>query len=140
MANPVLGEDFTVSVATAAAPTVFSPVADINSYRRGSSRDETRRIVFGRTLPYIIPGRRDQTMEFGGFLNLTDPGQVILRNAEMNNTEVVVKVLFNGVDGFTQQGKVSSFSHEASPEDLQPHSFVIAPTAAAAVVAGGPIL
>jgi hypothetical protein len=140
MANPVLGEDFTVLVASIAVPGTFVAVGDINSYRRGSSRDETRRAVFGRTLPYIIPGRRDQTMEFGGFLNLTDAGQQILRSAEANNTEVIVKVLFDGTNGFTQQGKVASFSHEASPEDLQPHSFVIAPSAAAVIEGTGPIL
>lgn len=140
MAGPALGEDFDLMVAAVATPTAFSAVGDMNSYRRGSSRDEARRTVFMRTLPYIIPARKDQTMEFAGFLNLTDAGQILLRTAEANGTEVIVKVMFDGTNGFTQQGKVRSFSHEAAPEDLQGHGFVVTPTADAVIVGTGPIL
>lgn len=137
---PVLGQDFTISVAALATPTAFSPVGDMNSYRRGSSRDETRHSVFGRTLQYIIPGRRDQTMEIGGFLNLSDAGQILLRAAEAAKTDVIVKILFDGTNGFTQQCSVSSFTHEATPDDLESHGFTLVPSADAVIAGTGPIL
>lgn len=137
---PVSGGDLLISVAAIATPTVFSPVGDMNSYRRGSSRGETRHSVFGRTLQYIVPGRRDQTMEIGGFLTLADAGQVILRTAEANKTDVVIKILFDGTNGFTQQCSVSSFSHDANPDDLENHGFTLVPSADATIIAAGPIL
>ncbi len=137
---PALGADFTISVAAIATPTVFSPVGDMNSYRRGSSRDVTAHSVFGRLLQYKIQGRRDQTMEIAGFLTLADAGQVLLRTAELNNTNVVIKILFNATDGFTQQCSVSAFTNDADPDDLLPYGFTLAPAADAVIVGGGPVL
>lgn len=140
MPPPVLGEDFDLLVAAIATPTAFSAVNDTNTYRRGSSREAGRRSVFMRVVPYIVTGRRQQTMEFGGYLNLTDAGQALMRAAEMNNTDVVAKVLFDGTNGFTQQCKVTSFTHEASPDDLQGITWVLDPVADPVIVGTGPIL
>lgn len=140
MPPPVSGGDLTILVAAIASPAAFSPVGDMNSYRRGSTRGETRHSVFGRTLQYIVPGKRDQTMEIGGFLTLADAGQVILRAAEAAKTDVIVKILFDGTNGFTQQCSVSSFSHDANPDDLENHGFTLVPNADAVVVGTGPIL
>ncbi len=137
---PALGADFTIAVAALATPTVFSPVSDMNSYSRGSSRDVTKHSVFGRLLQYSIQGRRDQTMEIGGFFTIGDAGQGILRTAEANNTNVIIKILFNGTDGFTQQCSVSAFTNEADPDDLLPYGFTLAPAADAVIAGAGPIM
>ncbi len=137
---PSLGADFTIAVAPIASPTAFSPVADMNSFRRGSSRDVTKHSVFGRLLQYSIPGRRDQTMEIAGFLTAGDAGQNILRAAEINKTDVVMRILHDATNGFTQQCSVSAFTLEADPDGLLPYGFTLAPTADAVQVGSGPIL
>jgi hypothetical protein len=137
---PVLGEDFEIHIETA-TPGTFVMIGAMNSYRRGSGRDEAIRKVFGRSLPYKIPGTRDQTMEVSGFLDLVDAGQIRARACEASQADVTIKVLFDGTaNGFTQLVKVRSFSHEAAPEDLQPHGFVFSPQADAVIVGTGPIL
>lgn len=137
---PVHGEDFELHVAAKATPTAFEPIGDMNSYRRGSTRSETTTTVFMRSEPYVTPGRRTQTIELGGFLNITDAGQEILRAAEADGTTVILKVMWNPTDGFTQECSVREFSNEADPEALLPHGFALTPVAAAAIVGAGPIV
>ena len=138
---PVHGEDFVIEIETA-TPGTFVEIGSMNSYRRGSGRDEAIRKVFNRTLPYRIPGTRDQTMEVSGFLDLVDAGQIRARACEASQDDVTIRVFPGGgtTDGFSQLVKVRSFSHEAAPEDLQPHGFVFSPQADAVIVGAGPIL
>lgn len=135
----VNGADCVVKVENAPGSGVFVTCAAINRVRKNSNTEEHSHPVFGGT-KYVIPGDRDQDLEVGGFLDTTDTGQAALRTAESTKVPIRIQVLFDGVNGFDQSVRVTSFTHEAAAEgDLQPISFGFVRNAAPTQVGTGPI-
>lgn len=133
------GSDFLLHVETAVAAT-YVIVNDMNSFSKSGSRDTARTPVFGRATPYTSTAPKEATYDVGGLFNPTDPGQIRLREAEANNTPIKIKVMYDGVNGFTQEVKVSSFEYSATPEGFQEYGFEFAANADAVIVGTGPIM
>jgi hypothetical protein len=133
------GASLVISVATTFAGT-YEPISDINAASRNSNRDIAQFPVFMRATAYGIPGAREISYSFSGYLSVGDSGQNMLRTAEQNNTTVFVKVLFDGTNGFIQECRVATTSWEAAPEGLQETAYELSAVGTATVIGTGPIL
>lgn len=133
------GSDFLLHVETA-TPTTYIVVNDMNSFSKSGSRDTTKTAVFARTTPYSSTAPKEASYDVSGLFNPTDAGQQRLRDMEAANTPVKIKVMFDGINGFTQEVKVSSFEYSASPEGFQEYGFELQANADAVIVGTGPIL
>lgn len=135
------GEDLVLNVNTGTAATpAWTPVNDMNTYRKRKNRDSTKYPVFMRAVPYEVKGARSHDYTLSGYLNDDDPGQQALRNAETASAPVEVQVLPNGTDGFRQMVTVGTTEHGAEVEGLQAYSFEFTGVEEAVVVGLGPIL
>lgn len=135
----VSGSDFVLKVESPAGSGTFITVANFNAYGKRSTQPETRYPVFANAVPLTNPGPNEQTFTVGGLLDLTDPGQAVLRAAEQARTPILVQALFDGTNGFKQSVRVGSFAHDARPENLQTISYEMTGVAAAIQVGTGPI-
>lgn len=134
-----MGADFVIEAATATGGS-YSPVNDLNSYRKSNTRNNQTFAVFMKTVAYVIPGTRESTWTVSGFLSIGDTGQDILRTSESANTSCAIKVLPDGTNGFEQEVNVGTTTHEATPEGLQPASFDFAAAAVGIIIGSGPVL
>lgn len=137
---PEMGQDFVFEVEDPGAPGSWVPVHDMNSYSKSSSRTRSTFAVFMRPIPHTIVGAREVTWTFSGFLNMVDPGQEILRDAEEADDVVNIRVLPDGVNGFTQPVRVGSRTHDAEPENFQDYSFEFSAEDVATPVGAGPVV
>ena len=133
---------FKISVATAAAPTVFLPVSFMNTFDISSEQNVGEFEVFDFPDPITFEGNPRRSLSVGGYLALLDDGQDALLAAAAAGLNVILKMLWNGTDGFTQECKVRAYRGGAragnNPEDV---SFDFTPTTAAGTVIGdGPLL
>lgn len=139
-----MGADFRFEVqdykSAAPDPKPYVPVEDMNNYDRSRTRATTSTPVFHRATPIRTKNARDITFTLSGFLNATDPGQQILRDAEAEDVDVTVRVLPDGVNGFTQLVTVGTITHRTGAEGLQEHSFQCSATADPVVIGMGPII
>lgn len=135
---PFHGSGFELHVNTTGSTYII--VNDMDRYERAVRRNATSVAVFGRATNYSIPGSRDVTFTVSGFLSDTDAGQATLRTSEAADTPVLIKVMFDGANGFTQSVLVGSTTHSASPEGLQAYSFEFSATADPVIVGTGPLL
>lgn len=138
--SPEMGSAFVVEVAPAATPTAFVPVHDLNAYSKSSSRDRTTYPVFMRATPHTLVGAREIAFTLSGYLNMTDPGQQVLRDAEEGDTNVIMRILPDGTNGFTQEVMVGSRTHDADPEAFQEVTFELSAADDPVVVGTGPII
>lgn len=129
------GSEFLLEVETEPVGPTYVAVEDMNSYSKGRTRDVTRVPVFNRTTPRVLRGAREEAYTFSGILNDDDPGQQALRQAEDDDVPVTIRVTSDGVNGFTQSVRVSSFTHDADPDGFQEITFEMA-AEDAPVVAG----
>jgi hypothetical protein len=120
----VSGSDFLLEVETTPGSNTFIPVANFNAYGNRSTQAETRYPVFANPVPLTNPAPKEQTFTAGGLIDLTDPGQALLRAAEANRTTIRIRALFDGAStGIVQTVRVGSFAHDARPESLQTVSY-----------------
>lgn len=137
---PNEGADLQVNVEDPGSPGTFIPVHDMNAYNKNSNRDRTTYPVFQRAVPHTLVGAREIAFTLSGYLNMTDPGQNALRDAEANDTAIVVEVLPDGVNGFRQSVRVGTVTHDADPEAFQEYSFEMSAEDTATVVGTGPVV
>jgi hypothetical protein len=138
MAAPQNGADLVLMVETG-TPTVYVAIADMDNFDDGADQNETQSPVFGNIV-YVSPGPRLVTLTMSGFRNNTDAGQLLLLAAEKARTEIRLKVLYDGVNGYTVLTRVKSRKGSAKPEGLQTIAFDFLASAAAVAVAGGPAI
>src|SRR4051812_5112182 len=127
------GSDFQILVEDPANAGVYIAVADMDGEDESTDQQEDVVPVFGNT-KYVIPGVRDVTFSVSGYHNGADTGQSILRTAEKTSVAARIKVLYDGVNGFTVLTRVRSRKHSAKPTGLQPVSFDFIATAASALI------
>lgn len=134
------GEDFVLNVNTGTeAVPVWTPVADMNSYSKSTTRSRNRYPVFGG-VTHVTTSPQEEDITVGGFLNDTDAGQQELRDAADNNEVAQIQVLFDGTNGFEQDVKVHTYTHDAEPEGLQEHGFEFTGVSVRTPVGTGPNL
>jgi len=140
MPDPVNGRDFELYVLdTSVSPDAYVLVDGINQWDDQVNRERQSWPMFGRSTDYQTVGSREITYSMGGFLILTDPGQVIIRNAEIADDEVSIKVLYDGTNGYTQDVRIGTRSGSRTPEGLQTLTYEVAAVAAAVIVGSGPL-
>jgi hypothetical protein len=138
----VTGDEVVIEIEDPATPATFLPVNDLNRFSRRTTRSTTRTRVFMRANPYVNRGAREFTVTISGFLSIGDPGQDALRAAMNTDVPVKLKVMPDGVNGFTQDFYVGNQGADASPDPtaLQEVSWELAEAAAPVAVGTGPIL
>jgi hypothetical protein len=142
----VLGSAAIISAAantgTEAAPSAgtYSPVSDLNTVSKNSTRNTQTFGVFGRAVAYQVPGTRDQSFSLGGFLSVGDDGQGILDTAEAANTTCFIKILFDGTNGFSQAVKVGTRTLTMTPEGLDAITYALSSAADPVIVGTGPLI
>lgn len=120
MADPVLGEDLIISVEDPNTPDTYIEVTNMNAYSRTSAREIKSTRVFNSTRPIKAPSRiTDDSFTIGGLKTLADAGQLILEAAAEAGTVVTLRVLPDGVDGFTQDVLLGQIKDDADPDDYQ---------------------
>lgn len=124
MADPVLGEDLIISVEDPDVPDTYIEVTNMDTYSRTSARDVKSTKVFNKTRPIKAPSRiTDDSFTIGGLNTPADEGQLILAAAAEAGTTVKLRVLPDGVDGFTQEVLLTSLKDDADPDDYQKVSY-----------------
>ena len=139
MAAPQNGADLVLQVENPAVPGAYLLVADMDNFDDGSDQTEGQFPVFGNIV-YVSPGPRLITLTMSGFRNTADPGQTALLNAEKNRTEIRLKVMYDGINGYTVLTRVKSRKGGAKPEGLQTIAFDLLASAPSVAVAGGPAM
>lgn len=135
------GEDFELHVRTATGPDVWTPVEDLNRFGSRTSRNQNSYAAFRRATSYTIPGPREKTFTVSGYLNNTDTGQNYLRTNEVAGTTVRIRVLpSGGANGYDQDVRVGSTTHDATPEGIQEISFEFTAVGDPIIAGTGPIL
>lgn len=138
----VQGDELVIEVAEKTAPTVFVPVNEMNRFSRRTARSTTKTRVFMNPNPKVSRTARDTTATLSGFVDTDDPGQQILRDAMESDLTVILRVLPDGVNGFTQEFYLNNQGADANPEPQngQECSWELTDAAAPAIVLTGPIL
>lgn len=141
MADPVLSKDFDLFVLnTAVSPAVYVAVDGVNQWDDNVNRERQAWPMFMRNTDYQTVGSREITYSMSGYLIRTDPGQVIIRAAEIADTTVNIKVLYDGTNGYTQDVRIGTRSgSRTAGTGLQTLTYEIAAVADAVIVAGGPL-
>lgn len=90
--------------------TTFNLVAELNDATMSLSGDNLDITTFGQDYINRIQGLKDCTYSLSGFYKSDDTnGQVVIRDALINDTALYVQFLPDGTTGFKQEVKVSSF-------------------------------
>lgn len=116
----------------------FVAVNGIGKFGRKSDTNEQEFACFGKKR-FVFPDQRKHTFTLSGWYDTSDAGQAILRDAEANRRLVIVKVLPDGTNGFTEKARVRAFTHDADAEgDFQPltYEFTGIPDSAVQIGAG----
>jgi hypothetical protein len=92
-----------------ALPATFQPVSLLNTWDATYNESVTEYDVFNAADPIEVNGRAKTAMTFGGFLpDSTDSGTIILSNHETVKDFFLVKVLWDGVNGFIARARVAT--------------------------------
>jgi hypothetical protein len=123
-------------------PGTYIPVNEMNRFSRRTGRSTSRTPVFMRARPHTTRSAREFTATISGFLNDTDPGQEIIRDAMNADTTVKLRVLPDGVNGFTQDFYVGNQTYDASADAsaMQEAGWELTDASDPALVLLGPIL
>lgn len=132
------GDQFVLQVRL--ADTNLATVNDLNSLSLGSERDVSNFPVFNRSTPHKIKGARDKSFDVGGLFSPGDPGQDRLRAIEAADGTVLIRVLWDGANGFEQLVSVASYTYDVEPESPQEYGFTLSPEGTATIVGAGPLL
>jgi hypothetical protein len=137
----VNGSDLVIEVESD-TPGSFIPVNDMNRFSRRTTRSVTRTRVFMRLTPYTNRGTPEYTATISGFLNDDDPGQVRLREAMNTDVPVTLRILPDGVNGFTQAFYIGNQTADANPDpgNMHEHGWELTDAGPPVAVLLGPIL
>jgi hypothetical protein len=125
----VMGTELAISSATSTVlggiytAGTYGPISDLNRIDYNSNRPTTNIAVFGRSVQYVIPGLKEQTMTLAGFFSAGDTGQETLNAGEAAQSVIAVEVLRDGTNGYEIFGRVGSIRETAAPEGLQEISY-----------------
>lgn len=120
--------------------TTFTPLLGFQSNDEGNAGSTTTVTTLdGGSFSYA--GQPNKTLTIAGLLDITDPGQVILRSAMMSGAVITFRKKYNGTDGYKRTVTVSGERRGApQPEGYQTTSFDLAITGAAVAVGAGPVM
>lgn len=108
--------DSVVSVATTSGGT-YTAVDGISSFgmsRKGSNIDIS---IIGADYIERMQGLKDASYSLSGFYEPGDTtGQVVIETAWMNGSDLFIKVLADGTNGFRQQVVVDSFDTDGEAD------------------------
>lgn len=134
-----LGEDFLLEVETAVVGT-FVPLLGMDEWEQNDSQTIDTFPTFGASTPLGIPTPPDISFTISGFFDPVDPGQVRLRAIARARTTILINVLHDGTNGYSQVVRVGSRSTGASATGgPQTQSFEFAPVGDPVVVGTGPL-
>jgi hypothetical protein len=134
------GDGMMVEVQTAAGPpAVYALVQDVNAYDSDTGSDVTEVPVFQRSTPHAFDGPASNTITVAGLFNDDDAGQQALRAAQGARTTVVLRITFDGTNGYTREFRISRRTHGARPREGQSFSMELTAVADAVVEGTGPI-
>lgn len=120
MADPILGEDLIISVEDPNIPDTYIEVTNMDNYSRTSAREVKSTKVFNKTRPIKTPSRiTDDAFTISGLATTEDEGQEILAAAAEAGTIVTLRVLPDGINGFTQDVLLHQIKDDAVPDDYQ---------------------
>lgn len=107
------GKHVVVEVST--DDTVYNVVAEINDMTGSFEADNIDVSVFGADFISRIQGLKDGSWSLSGFLDPNDTdGQVAVREAWLNDTDLWIRVYPTPGEGFKQQVKVASYEVTAA--------------------------
>jgi hypothetical protein len=109
----------------------YNLVDDIRSVNKEDVAEELDTTKFGDVRRTSVPGFPGGNITMEGYWNVpNDPlGQQVLRDAKRNETEVWVKILWDGVNGERTRVRVGTFSKGSAVDTVNGLSIVLLPQA-----------
>lgn len=111
-----------VTINASSDGSIFNRVAELNDGTMSIDGDNIDITSFGdctNSLIDRIQGLVDSSYSLSGFYDPTDTtGQVLIRNALLNDTQVYVQFLADGTNGFQQEVKVATFEISATVDGV----------------------
>lgn len=109
------GKNTVVSVSTTSGGT-YTVVAETNEVSRSFTAGNEDITVFGNSWTARKQQLKDATYSLSGFTNQTDTlGQTVILNSFINGTDLFIKVLFDGTNGYIQKVVVDSIEDSGDP-------------------------
>lgn len=114
----IAGRSTLVKVATTLAGT-YNTVAGLKSANHSIDAASIDDNEFGVVWVQKIQGLKDGKLELSGQLRPSDTtGQIVIRTSMLNDTDLFVKVLFDGTNGWVQQMRCSKFAADAALDGI----------------------
>lgn len=105
--NPLPTSAFVLSVSD--IPVVsYVPVSLINSWDGDYNATIAEFEVFGNPDTLQVNGKAKSTIQFGGFLADADSGQTLIAAHEAAKDLMMIKVLWDGTNGFSAKARVTT--------------------------------
>jgi hypothetical protein len=117
------GADLLIEVESA-TPGVFVLLSDMTRYSSSNTRTTNRVPVFGGPA-HEVSGERNKTFTLEGLWNDDDAGQLRVRAASENQTELKMRVLPDGVNGFECTVLVGTTGGEATADEATLQTFTV---------------
>lgn len=115
--------------------TSWNTVTELNDASMSFDGDNIDITEFGDDFINRIQGLKDNTFSLAGFYAPLDTdGQLAIRDAWLNDTEIYVRFLADGENGFSQEVKVSTFEVSAAVDGAVEVSIELEGTAEITVV------
>jgi predicted secreted protein len=128
------GKGLVIQVATTSGGT-YNTVVGMNDASMSIDGDNQDITAFGDSYIARIQGLKDVSYSLSGYFDATDTtGQIRIRTALLNDSELHVKFLPDGTNGFRQQVRVSSFEMSGSVDGIVEVSIELEGTGAIAAV------
>jgi hypothetical protein len=140
--NALPAQGFKIEVAAKATPTVFSPVGLMHTFDVSTATNVAEFDTFDSPNPITFSGNPRRTLSVTGYLADDDAGQQILLDAAAAGDTVILKFLWDGTNGFTQEVRVNSYrgSGRAGNNPIDVTFDFTGATAAGTIVMAGPLL
>ncbi len=137
----IAGTAFRFAIETI-TPGTFVNVSGMDNWSRDQSQGSTSRPFFGDGgNPFVTLDTASVTATLSGMFDPADAGQTRLLALKQSGAAVDMEVLYDGINGYTQEVRVGGGSHSAVPDGSpQAIAFSLAPTGTAPVIVGtGPL-
>lgn len=117
--------------------TTWNTIKDLNDASMSIEGDNQDISTFGSDFIKRLQGLKDASYSLSGFYNnTTGDGQKEIQEALLNDTELHVQFLPDGVNGFQQEVKVSSMEPSAGVDGTIENSLELEGTDAVTLVSG----
>jgi hypothetical protein len=142
LGNALPANAFRCLVADFATPTTFVPLGLMNTFNVGEQENVAEFDTFDSDDPIAFAGKPRRTLSLNGYLGDADSGQAIALAAARAKGKIILKFLWDGTNGFTQECRVNSYqsSGRAGNEPIALSFDFMATKAVGTVVASGPLL